>query len=412
MKILDKFFEKQFEKRMAKLNVDNPWQWPSLQGLFTGSNSGKYIDEWTSLQLSIVYACIRIISNTIAMLPLSLYQKVGESSKIAENKSLNNVLYRMANKNITAFVYKQMIMSHILLFGNSYSEIIRNGTGEVIELYPLNPWQMEPKLRDGIKKYHYRTETKEYILLNDNVLHIAGLSFDGIKGYSPIQIMKNEIGLGLSLQEFGGNFFKNGANIGSFFTHPGQLGQQAKERLQKDINRQYVGEGNYLKNILLEEGMKYEKVTIPLEDAQFIMSRKFQVEEICRYFGVQPHMVQNLENATFSNIEQQSLEFKTYCIQPWATLIENCIWKDLLTKNEQNMGYYAKFNFNSLMRSDYQTRMQGYSTAVQNGIFSINDVLKLEDMDPISDEDGGNTHFINSASVPIKQQMEGMSNEK
>lgn len=392
-------------ERRAKYSFENEISmWPSLGNIFSGGGSRK-LNEWQSMQISVVYACIRLISNSIAMMPLSLYKGDGDSSRIASEKPLNNVLYRAANKELTAFTFKQTMMAHVLMFGNAYAEKVYNGAGEIIELWPMAPWNMAVEIKNGNKIYKYKLDNEELLFNSNEILHIPGLSFDGVKGYSPLQVMKNEIELAYELQQFGTKYFKNGTNLGAVLEHPGKLGEKARQFLKTSLVENYTGSGNALKTMVLEEGMKYNKMGIPAEDAQFISSRKFQLEEICRYYGVQLHMIQNLDKSSFNNIEQQSQEFKTYCLGPWAVIWEQEIWKSL-SDVEKYQGYFAKYNFNALLRADYKTRMEGHRTAVQMGMMSLNEVRKLEDMNPIPDEMGGNTYWVNSAMLPIERQLQ------
>ena len=392
-------------------SFDKPWQWPSLfSAINDKSNAGIAVDEWKSMQLSVVYACIRLISNTMAMLPLALHQDISEDkSRVAREKPLHRVLHQTANSEITSFTFKQVMQTHVLLWGNAYAEKITNGRGELMELWPMPPWNMKVESVNGKRKYTFRLpDGTEQEFPSKKIFHLSGISFDGIKGASPIQVMKNEIGLGLALQDFGSKYFANGTNLGGVATHPGKLGEKARIHLKEDLEKNFQGLSNAQRMIILEEGMKYDKIGIPAEDAQFIESRKFQLEEIARYFGIQLHMIQNLDRSTNNNIEQQSIEFRTYAINPWAVIWEQEIYRSLLTPEEQKDNYYGKYNLNALMRGDYKSRMEAYRTGVQMGLYSLNEVRKLEDMNPIEDE-GGDTHWVNSAMIPIEKQMEGGS---
>jgi HK97 family phage portal protein len=398
------------EQRTVKTSISEPWQWPSLANFLSTtnqSNAGVSVDEQKALKLSVVYACVRLISDTIGMLPLALHQENADGgSRVAMERKLNKVLYRMANPYMTTFLFKQTMQAHLLLWGNAYAEKIVAGNGDVLELWPMAPWNVKVELVENVRRYTYKMPdgTQRYIQEN-KVFHIPGLSFDGVQGYSPISVMRNEIGLGLALQDFGSKYFQNGTNLGGYLEHPGKLGDKARIHLKEDLQENFQGISNALRMIVLEEGMKYQKIGIPANDAQFIESRKFQLEEIARYFGVQLHMIQNLDRATNNNIEQQSIEFKTYAIQPWAVRWEQEIYRSLLTPEMQDQNYYAKYNMNSLMRGDYKTRMEGYRTGVQMGLYSLNDVRRLEDMNPIDKDEGGDIHWVNSAMIPIDKQM-------
>jgi HK97 family phage portal protein len=410
MKILN-FFKR------AKTSIAKEWQWPSLTGFFntiSNTSSGQAVNEENSLQVSAVYACVRLISNAIAMIPLQLHQQTYAKNKVisrlAIEKPLNNVLYRLANKNITSYLFKQAMQTQLLLYGNAYAEIVRNNKNEVIELHIIPSWVVTIAKEKGEKFYICKTDKNEIIFKENEIFHLVGLSFDGEKGYSPIQVMKEEIGLSRSIATFGNKYFKNGGNIGGFLEHPGRLGEVARKRLKEQWEQQHTGADNSSKTAILEEGLKYNKVGIPADDCQFIQSRKYQLEEICRYFGVQLHMIQNLDRATFNNIEQQNLEFKTYCLGPWLNVWENTIYKDLLNQQEQAQNFYAKFNINSLLKADYKTRMEGYRTGVQMGLYNLNEIRAFEDMNPL-DTEGGDTHFINAAMIPIDQNQNSGNSE-
>jgi len=391
-----------------KSSIDKPWQWPSLASYFgTPTAAGVKVNEQISLQLSVVYACVRLIATSIGMLPLSLHQDTGGgNSRIAIEKPLNKILLRMPNSEMTAYAFKQTMMANVLLWGNAYAEKIVNGAGEVVELWPLESSKMQVSLEKGKRKYLYKDET-EITFRSDQIFHLPGLSFNGLTGVSPINAMRNELGLGLALQDYGSKFFANGTHMGGALEHPGKLGEKARVHLKQDLDQSFAGSGNAGKTIILEEGMKFMKFGMPADDAQFIESRKFQLEEIARYFGIQLHMIQNLDKATNNNIEQQSIEFKTYALNPWAVTWEQEIYRSLLTLAEQNKNYYGKFNLNALMRGDYKSRMEGYRTGVQMGLYSLDEVRGLEDLNPIGEDKGGDIHWVNSAMIPIDKQMEG-----
>ena len=293
-------------------------------------------------------------------------------------------------------------MSHLLIWGNAYAQIIRNGKGEVLSLYPLLPNKMSVE-RDsnGVLYYVYSRYTDEnpnmkkmgdIILRQEDVLHIPGLGFDGLIGYSPIAMARNAVGMTMACEEYGASFFANGANPGGVLEHPGVLKDPAKVR--DSWNAVYRGTTNAHKIAVLEEGMKYQQIGIPPEEAQFLETRKFQINEIARLFRIPPHMVGDLEKSSFSNIEQQSLEFVKYTLEPWLMRWEQSINRALLSANEKST-YFVKFNVDGLLRGDYQSRMNGYATARQNGWMSANDIRELENLDLIPEEDGGDLYLIN-----------------
>ena len=231
------------------------------------------------------------------------------------------------------------------------------------------------------------------------MLHIPGLGFDGLVGYSPIAMAKNAIGMAIACEEYGAKFFANGAAPGGVLEHPGTI--KDPQRVRESWQSTFGGSGNANKIAVLEEGMKYTPIGISPEQAQFLETRKFQINEIARIFRVPPHMVGDLEKSSFSNIEQQSLEFVKYTLDPWVIRWEQSIQRTLLSKDEK-AAYFVKFNLEGLLRGDYQSRMNGYAIGRQNGWMSANDIRELENLDRIPAEDGGDLYLINGNMLPLK----------
>ena len=299
-------------------------------------------------------------------------------------------------------------MTHLLLYGNAFAQIIRNGKGEVIALYPLMPDRMKvDRDEHGHIYYEYQKYQDEaptmkngsVILKPTDVLHIPGLGFDGLVGYSPIAMAKNAIGMASACEEYGASFFANGASPGAVLEHPGVL--KDPEKVRKAWNEAYGGPNKANRVAVLEEGMKFTPISTNPQEAQFLETRKFQLDEIARIFRIPPHMIGDLEHATFSNIEEQSLEFVQYTLQPWLVRWEQAIQRALLTPEEKKT-IFVRFNVDGLLRGNYQTRMQGYATGINNGFLCPNDVRQLENMDLIPDELGGNTFMVNGTMTPLK----------
>lgn len=370
--------------------------------LFGGSTSGKSVTERSSMQMTAVYSCVRILAEAVAGLPLHLYKynESGGKERAAENQ-LYFLLHDEPNPEMTSFVFRETLMTHLLLWGNAYAQLIRNGKGEVIALYPLMPNRMTvDRDNKGRLYYQYWRGKDEAKLSRDNivilqpsdVLHIPGLGFDGLVGYSPIAMAKNAVGMAIACEEYGAKFFANGATPGGILEHPGIVKDPAKVR--ESWNAVYQGSSNAHRIAVLEEGMKYTPIGISPEQAQFLETRKFQINEIARIFRVPPHMVGDLEKSSFSNIEQQSLEFVKYTLEPWLVRWEQAMVRSLLSKTEKEQ-YFIKFNVDGLLRGDYESRMNGYVTARQNGWMSANDIRQLENLDRISKKEGGDLYLIN-----------------
>lgn len=375
-----------------------------------GTSAGKRVNERSAMQMTAVYSCVRILSEAIASLPLHLY-KYNESG--GKEKALDHPLYFLlhdeSNPEMTSFVFRETLMTHLLLWGNAYAQIIRNGKGEVVALYPLMPDRMEVDRDDkGHLYYEYRLTSDDPKTMKGStvrlqprdVLHVPGLGFDGLVGYSPIAMAKNAIGLAIAAEEYGSKFYANGAAPSGVLEHPGTLKDPAK--LRESWSQTFGGSGNSHKVAVLEEGMKYTPISISPNEAQFLETRKFQIDEIARIFRVPPHMIGDLEKSSFNNIEQQSLEFVKYTLDPWVARWEQNMVRALLAADEKHT-YFIKFNVDGLLRGDYQSRMNGYATARQNGWMSANDIRELENLDMIPDEDGGNLYLVNGNMLPLNQ---------
>jgi len=368
---------------------------------FGTSGSGKAVNARTAIQMSTVYACVRVIAETIASLPLHVYESNEGGSAKAVKHPLYHLIHDEPNPEMTSFVWRETMLTHLLLWGNSYSQVIRNGRGQVVGLYPLLPDYMEVD-RDskGVLTYKYtNAEGVSRWLRPEDVLHIPGLGFDGIIGYSPVAMEKNAIGLGISAEEYGNKFFSNGARPSGILTHPNTVKDPAA--LRASWNAAYGGTSNASRVAVLEEGMTFTPLSMPNNEAQFLETRRFQVEEICRIYRVPPHMVGDLSRATFSNIEHSSIDFAVHTIRPWLVRIEQAMNRALFPDREKGR-FYVQFNLDGLMRGDYKSRMEGYAIARQNGWMSANDIRELENQNPIPAEDGGDAYLCNGNMIPIK----------
>ena len=378
--------------------------------LFGRTTSGKPVNERTAMQTTAVYACVRILAEAVASLPLHVYEYQDDGGKkLVHDHPLYYLLHDEPNPEMTSFVFRETLMSHLLIWGNAYAQIIRDGAGRALGLYPLLPDKMDVQRDDRGNIYYVYSRNsdenpmfKEYgdiMLKAEDVLHIPGLGFDGLIGYSPIAMAKNAVGMTLACEEYGASFFANGANPGGVLEHPGVLKDPSKVR--ESWNSVYRGVNNAHKIAVLEEGMKYQQIGIPPEEAQFLETRKFQINEIARLYRIPPHMIGDLDKSSFSNIEQQSLEFVKYTLDPWVIRWEQSLQRSLLLPGEKGK-YFIKLNVDGLLRGDYQSRMNGYAVGRQNGWFSANDIREMENMNPIPDEQGGNLYLINGAMTKLE----------
>lgn len=395
--------------KRARDKPTNSYEGSDFSYLFGRTTSGKNVNEMTALQTTAVYACVRILAEAIASLPIHVYKHTDEGKEQDVNHQLYYLLHDEPNSDMTSFVFRETLMSHLLIWGNAYAQIIRDGRGQVLALYPLLPDRMTVKRDDMGELYYVYQRSEEdnpnfkdkgnIILKKSEVLHVPGLGFDGLIGYSPIAMAKNAVGMTLATEEYGASFFANGANPGGVLEHPGILKDPSKVR--ESWNQVYQGTNNSHKVAVLEEGMSYKTIGIPPNEAQFLETRKFQINEIARLYRIPPHMVGDLEKSSFSNIEQQSLEFVKYTLDPWVVRFEQAFQKALLLPDEKKT-YFIKFNVDGLLRGDYQSRMNGYAIGRQNGWLSTNDIRRLEDMNPLSKEEGGDLYLVNGNMTKLE----------
>ena len=377
--------------------------------VFGRANSGEQVDEKSAMQIATVYACVRLLAESVAQLPLHLYRVTEpDGQEKANDHPLYKILFREPNPEMTSFSYWEAVMTHLLLWGNSYSQVIRDGKNAVLGLYPLLPENVEiDRTENGELYYIYHAYTnevpgetnKDVIFRRDEILHIPGLSFNGLVGFSPIAMMKNSLGTTMAVEKYGSAFFKNGAQPAGVLEHPGVL--KDPQKIRDNWVKAYGGAGNAHRVAVLEEDMHYKPISLPPEDSQFLSTREFGVEEICRIFRVPPHMVQDLKRATFSNIEHQAIDYVVHTLDPWLVRIEKAIVKDLLLEEEKDR-YFPKFNVDGLLRGDYKSRMDGYSVGISTGIISPNEARRKENMPPVPEDEGGDFHIVNGTFIKLK----------
>jgi HK97 family phage portal protein len=349
------------------------------------AKSGVRVSEESALTYSAVWACVRIISESAAMLPLHLMRREGRAKVAATEHPLFEILHSLANPEQTAMEFRQMLLSQVLLWGTAFAEKEYDKRGNVVALWPLLSRRMEAtERRPSGRWWAYRLPDQTLRWIHQDYLHLVrGLSGDGVWGYSPIQTAAMEaVGLGLATEEFGGRFFGNGAHLGGILEHPGRLSDDAHQRLTSSISESHGGLSQAHRLKILEEGMRYQSVGIPPDAAQFLETRKFQLTEIARIYRVPPHMLADLERATFSNVEHLGQEFVTYTLQPWLVAHEQAIYRDLLDPSER-VAHFARYNVGGLLRGDIATRYQAYNTGIVAGFMTRNEARALEDWNPI-----------------------------
>lgn len=348
-----------------------------------GSKSGLYINEENSMRYAAVQACVRVLSEDIAALPLYVYRRTGQGGKErATGHPLYPLLRLSPNPEMTAIAFKEALMVNVLLTGNAYAFIEMNGAGRVIALWPMISSEVTP-YRGENGAIRYRAGSVD--LSATEVLHIPGLGFDGLMGMSPITYAREAIGLGIAAEQFGGQFFRNGTHLGGVISVPTKLSDEAFERTRTQFQQMYRGLQNAHGVPLLEGGATYQQVGIAPEDAQFLETRKYQRSEIAGIFRVPPHMVGDLEHATFSNIEHQDISYLQRSLLPWLTRIEQNMTMKLLSEDERRE-YVIEHETGSFMRGDTKSRFDAYAIGIQNGILSVNEARSKENLNPV---DGG-----------------------
>lgn len=344
--------------------------------------SGRKISSKTAMQLTAVFGCVRVLTESVGMLPCNLFEQKGNQKEKAVDHSLYTLLNTAPNDYMTPQEFWELLVACLCLRGNFYAYKTRT-LGKVSELLPLDPDCVEPKLDSQWNPVYQVTfkDGSQDVLTQDEIWHVRILTLDGLTGLNPIAYARQAISLGLDTEEFGGNLFKNGAvGSGSLETEQ-QLSDDAYKRLRGEFQNRHQGMDNMHKPFILEMGLKWNQITMKAEDTQFLETRKFQKDEICAIFRVPPHMIANLEKATFSNIEHQAQSFVNYSLMPYLTRIEQRINAGLLNKDERGR-YYAKFNAGALLRGDMKSRFEAYTKGVQWGIYSPNDCRELEDLNP------------------------------
>ena len=361
------------------------------------SAAGIAVNEKTALGLSAWWACVQVISEDVAGLPLLTYQRLQPKGKErATNHPLYDVLHNEPNPEMTPFTFWQTLTAHVCSWGNAYAEIAFNKGGDVEALWPLRPDHCWPERKDGAIRYNVTIDNKGYVLPPERVLHIPGLSFNGLKGYSPTQMAMESIGLGLAAEKFGATLFKNNARPGGYLRHPAKLSEEAQKRLIASWEERTKGLDHSHRMAVLEEGMEFVAVGMPPEAVQFLLTRQYQVEEVCRWHRMQPHKVQHLLRATFSNIEQQSLEHWGDTIQPYCLRNQQEVTRKCLTPTERKK-LFVEYLPDAILRMDTKGRYDVYAIGKQWGILNTDDIREKENMNPVP---GGDVYLSPLNMVP------------
>mgnify|MGYP000639576811 FL=1 len=363
-------------------SLANPASW-----MFDGaaSKTGIAVTEDSAMRLSAVFGAVRVISETIASLPWEVKQDAGDSTRSASAHPINKLIHH-PNGMMTDFNFREVCQAHLCLHGNAFIAIRRNEAGQPVKLIPVHPDRVEVKVYKDEKFYNIDQGKETFD--DTEMIHILGLSFDGIIGKSVIEAARESIGLGLAADQFGGSFFGNGANVSAILTHPGRLSDEAYKRLMASWARRYSGMDNSHKTAILEEGMNLQKVSISPQESQFLETRKFGVEDIARFFRIPLAYLGSLENSsTRANIEEQGIQFQRNTVLPWVKRWEAEFNRKLFPGQED---YFIRMNMDGLLRGDISSRYSSYAVARQWGWLSVNDIRKHESLEPI---DGGDVYL-------------------
>ena len=381
-----------------------------MQALMNGSfGGGVNVTPNGALSQTAVWASVKVLSESVAQIPLFLYERDGEYKVRATKHPLYKVLHRSPNELMSSFHLRQLMMVHLTTWGNAYCEIVWSRDGQIEALIPLRPDRVTPVLVDGKKYFDVELPDGTAVRLPAyRVWHVPGLGFDGLVGYSPIKLHANTVGLAMAAEEYGANFFKNGTSAGMVLQHPGQLSAEAASRLKRAIETSNAGLSNAHRVMVLEEGMDMKTLGLSPEDAQLLSTREFQVTEIARIFRVPPHMLGDMSRATWGNVEEMGEEFLRYTLMPYLKSFEATITQQLLVGDEQDT-HFAEFLVDSFLRANTEKRYDAYSTAIQNGFMSVNEVRARENLNPI---EGGDKHFVPLNLAPIGQRELEVEKEK
>lgn len=365
------------------------------------AKAGVPVTQETALHTSVFWACVKNISEDIATLPCHLYRQRQKGKDYAIGHKLYPILLSIPNNEMTSVDFWQSMVLNAILWGVGYAEIVRNIHEDVVSLTPLlSQYMTISRDQSGNLNYRYTASGQEKTYKDSQLFKITGMSLNGINGLSVIQYAKESLGLTQATETFGASYFGSGAKVDGILSAPAGIVVENKDEIRKQWENEHQGPVRRHRISVLDQGIEYKQIGLPPEDSQFLETRQFQITEVCRWFRMPPHKIQHLLNATFSNIEHQSIEYVVDCLRPWIVRIEKAISRCLLKPQEVSR-YYAKFNVDALLRGDYKARMEGHAIAKNNGILSSNEIRDVEDWNPIPDGQGGDTYMVNGNYIPM-----------
>lgn len=357
--------------------------------------SGAHVTPSKALQLSVVYACVRLLSFSAAGLPFNLYRRKGDDSEAAVDHPLYELLHALPNEEMTSVDHRTMLMASLLLQGNAYHEFARDNRGVVRELWPLHPERMlvDRSKKTGKLIFEYHDTGGARQIRNDRMWRVSGFTTNGIIGLSPIGLARESIGLGLSAEQYGATLFANGGQPAGFISFGADIKPEVRKDAQGAWNDEHRNRESWHKVPFLQGGAQWQSISLNAEDSQFLETRKYQRSELCGFYGVPPHMVGDLDKATFSNIEHQSIQFVVYSLMPWLVRIEQSVYRDLLTPQERR-DYYVRHKVEGLLRGDSKARGEFYRSLFNMGALTPNQIRLLEEMNSM---EGGDHRYMQTA---------------
>lgn len=380
------------------------------------TDTGLKITPANAMQVSAVFACVRVLSETIASLPLKIYKKKpdGTREEARQHPIADLIAYR-PNSWQTSFEFREMMQMQLELFGNAYAQLIPGPRGYVHEIIPIHSDFVRPEIvRRGVIRYQVSdiNGSNQRVLLAHEMFHMRGPSLDGITGLSPIMCTKNAIALAKATEKHGSRLFRNNANPGGVLSMPGNLSLEAQERVRTSWIQSHAGTENSNKTAVLEGGMSWTPISMSSEDSQFLQTRQYQVTEIARIFRVPPHMIGDLSKSSFNNIEQQAIDFVRHSIRPRLVRWEQAISRDMILSPDI---YYPQFKVDALLRGDTKARFEGYSKAINDGWMTRNEVRALENLNPLEGLDEPiqplNMGGVGEESEPKEEKVEEKEDE-
>lgn len=387
-------------------SLANPSTWMKTAFGGTGTSSGEKVSTDSALHQPAVFACVRVISEDVASMPLRIYGKGRNGGRFPIDANPVAKLFHTApNSAMSPFTMMETMQSHLLLYGNAYAEIERNGKGEVVALWILQPDKMQVKVVEGEVVYEY--DSKDFT--SDKIFHLRGLGDQGLLGFSPISYARETIGISQAMEKSGASFFANSSRPAGILEHPAKLSEDAGKKLRSSWQNMFSGSGNTGRTAILEEGMKWRGLTIPHSDSQWLQSRQYALQDIARIYRVPPHMIGDLSNATFSNIESQQRSYLQQTLMPWLRRWEQEVNRKLLMVNDRSV--YAEFTTAEILRGNTPERFAAYKTARETGWLSVNEIRRMENKNPIK---GGDSYIqpLNYVDAEIAKEVQAPKAER